>query len=152
MNTVRQPERGPGSPVAAPPGASAMTCCGACPRRGRALADSLGRAAAGARAAVAAGDRKARRGVTSRSRDSGTLRGRRFVQGGRAGVRAVLYMAALVATKRNTVMRVFYLRLTATGKPKKSHLVASTRELPQHVGTNGKRWSAEHSHQAPVPA
>jgi transposase len=46
-------------------------------------------------------------GVAPLSRDSGTLRGRRFVQGGRAGVRAVLYMAALVATKRKPVIRTF---------------------------------------------
>lgn len=50
-------------------------------------------------------------GVAPLSRDSGTMRGRRFVQGGRAPVRAVLYMAALVATKRNAVIRVFYQRL-----------------------------------------
>ncbi|MFN2397748.1 MAG: hypothetical protein ABR543_03735 [Gemmatimonadaceae bacterium] len=42
------------------------------------------------------------------SRDAGTLRGRRFVQGGRASVRAVLYMAALVAAKRNAVIHAFY--------------------------------------------
>jgi transposase len=54
-------------------------------------------------------------GVAPLSRDSGTMRGRRFVQGGRATVRAVLYMAALVATKRNAVIRAFYLRLVAAG-------------------------------------
>jgi transposase len=46
-------------------------------------------------------------GVAPLSRDSGTMRGRRFVQGGRATVRAVRYMAALVATKRNAVIRTF---------------------------------------------
>ena len=54
-------------------------------------------------------------GVAPLSRDSGTLRGRRFVQGGRASVRAVLYMAALVATRRNVVIRAFYQRLLAAG-------------------------------------
>src|SRR5688572_27120009 len=44
-------------------------------------------------------------GVAPLSRDSGTMRGRRFVQGGRATVRAVLYMAALVATRRNAAER-----------------------------------------------
>jgi len=68
-------------------------------------------------------------GVAPLSRDSGTLRGRRFVQGGRATVRAVLYMAALVATKRNAVIRVFYRRLVAAGKPKKLALVACMRKL-----------------------
>ncbi len=68
-------------------------------------------------------------GVAPLSRDSGTLRGRRFVQGGRATVRAVLYMAALVATKRNAVIRAFYRRLVAAGKPKKLALVACMRKL-----------------------
>lgn len=68
-------------------------------------------------------------GVAPLSRDSGTMRGRRFVQGGRAPVRAVLYMAALVATKHNTTIRVFYRRLLATGKPKKLALVACMRKL-----------------------
>jgi len=68
-------------------------------------------------------------GVAPLSRDSGTRRGRRFVQGGRATVRAVLYMAALVATKRNPVIRTFYLRLVASGKPKKLALVACMRKL-----------------------
>lgn len=68
-------------------------------------------------------------GVAPLSRDSGTMRGRRFVQGGRATVRAVLYMAALVATKRNPVIRAFYLRLVAAGKPKKLALVACMRKL-----------------------
>ena len=68
-------------------------------------------------------------GVAPLSRDSGTMRGRRFVQGGRTTVRAVLYMAALVATKRNAVIRTFYLRLVAAGKPKKLALVACMRKL-----------------------
>ena len=68
-------------------------------------------------------------GVAPLSRDSGTMRGRRFVQGGRAAVRGVLYMAALVATRRNTVIREFYLRLVAAGKPKKLALVACMRKL-----------------------
>lgn len=68
-------------------------------------------------------------GVAPLSRDSGTMRGRRFVQGGRATVRAVLYMAALVATRRNAVIRTFYLRLVAAGKPKKLALVACMRKL-----------------------
>lgn len=78
-------------------------------------------------------------GVAPLSRDSGTLRGRRFVQGGRASVRAVLYMAALVATKRNAVIRAFYLRLLAAGKPKKLALVTCMRKTahdPQHNGVN----------------
>ena len=68
-------------------------------------------------------------GIAPLSRDSGTMRGRRFVQGGRAPVRAVLYMAALVATRRNPVIKVFYQRLVAAGKPKKLALVACMRKL-----------------------
>jgi transposase len=68
-------------------------------------------------------------GVAPLSRDSGTLRGRRFVQGGRAPVRAVLYMAALVAARRNPVIKAFYQRLVAAGKPKKLALVACMRKL-----------------------
>jgi transposase len=51
------------------------------------------------------------------------------VQGGRATVRAMLYMAALVATKHNAVIRAFYLRLVAAGKPKALALVACMRTL-----------------------
>lgn len=85
-------------------------------------------------------------GVAPLSRDSGTLRGRRFVQGGRASVRAVLYMSALVATKRNVVIRAFYLRLLAAGKPKKLALVACMRKLLTILNTivrTKQRWCAE---------
>lgn len=85
-------------------------------------------------------------GVAPLSRDSGTLRGRRFVQGGRASVRAVLYMAALVATKRNPVIAGFYHRLLAAGKPKKLALVACMRKLLTILNTmarTGQRWSLE---------
>ena len=68
-------------------------------------------------------------GVAPLARDSGTCRGRRAVWGGRAPVRAVLYMAALVAARRNSVIRAFYLRLVAAGKPKKVALIACMRKL-----------------------
>jgi transposase len=85
-------------------------------------------------------------GVAPLSRDSGTLRGRRFVQGGRASVRAVLYMAALVATKRNAVIRAFYQRLVTAGKPKKLALVACMRKLLTILNTMARtheRWRAD---------
>jgi len=85
-------------------------------------------------------------GVAPLSRDSGTMRGRRFVQGGRATVRAMLYMAALVATKRNAVIRGFYQRLVAAGKPKKLALVACMRKLLTILNTMVRtrtRWNAE---------
>jgi len=68
-------------------------------------------------------------GVAPLARDSGTLRGKRTVWGGRAPVRAVLYMGALVATRRNPVLRAFYRRLVEAGKPKKVALIACMRKL-----------------------
>lgn len=68
-------------------------------------------------------------GVAPVNRDSGTMRGRRTIFGGRAGVRAALYMATLVATRFNPVIKVFYLRLLNVGKAKKVALVACMRKL-----------------------
>jgi transposase len=68
-------------------------------------------------------------GVAPLARDSGTLRGKRIVWGGRAPVRAVLYMGTLVATRRNSVIRAFYCRLLAAGKAKKLALTACMRKL-----------------------
>ena len=68
-------------------------------------------------------------GVAPLNRDSGTLRGRRTVWGGRARVRAVLYMSAIVAARFNPVIRAFYQRLCATGKAKKVALTACMRKL-----------------------
>jgi transposase len=68
-------------------------------------------------------------GVAPLNRDSGTMRGKRTVWGGRAKVRAVLYMAALVATQRNPIIAVFYNRLVDAGKAKKVALVACMRKL-----------------------
>ena len=85
-------------------------------------------------------------GVAPLSRDSGTMRGRRFVQGGRAAVRGVLYMAALVATRRNTVIREFYLRLVEAGKPNKLALVACMRKLLTILNTmvrTNTTWSVK---------
>ena len=68
-------------------------------------------------------------GVPPLNRDSGSFRGRRIVWGGRANVRAPLYMAALVATRFNPVIRSFYQRLCAAGKAKKVALTACMRKL-----------------------
>jgi transposase len=68
-------------------------------------------------------------GVAPLNWDSGMWRGHRVVQGGRATVRAALYMAALVATRHNPAIKVFYQRLLAIGKPKKVALVACMRKL-----------------------
>jgi transposase len=67
-------------------------------------------------------------GVAPLNRDSGQFQGQRITWGGRASVRAVLYMAALVATRHNPVIRDFYQRLLAMGKPKKVALVACMRK------------------------
>lgn len=68
-------------------------------------------------------------GVAPFPRDSGTLKGRRAIWGGRAHVRAALYMAALVATRKNPVIRIFYQRLCQAGKAKKLALTACMRKL-----------------------
>jgi transposase len=68
-------------------------------------------------------------GVAPMNHDSGRMRGKRAIYGGRSSVRAVLYMATLVGTKHNPVIKVFYARLLAAGKPKKLALVACMRKL-----------------------
>jgi len=68
-------------------------------------------------------------GVAPFNRDSGTLRGKRTVWGGRGALRTALYMATLVATRHNPVLRAFYQRLCDAGKPKKVALIACMRKL-----------------------
>lgn len=68
-------------------------------------------------------------GVAPLNRDSGTWRGPRSCWGGRAPVRAVLYMATLVAIRYNPVLRAFYQRLRTAGKPFKVAITAGMRKL-----------------------
>ena len=68
-------------------------------------------------------------GVAPINRDSGKMRGKRSIWGGRARVRAVLYMAALVGSRYNPVLRDLYQRLLTAGKPKKVALTACMRKL-----------------------
>jgi transposase len=68
-------------------------------------------------------------GVAPFNRDSGKLRGKRTIYGGRRPVRHGLYMAALVAARHNPILRTFYLRLRAAGKPAKLALTATMRKL-----------------------
>ena len=68
-------------------------------------------------------------GVAPLNHDSGTLRGRRTVWGGRAQVRAVLYLSALVAARFTPVIRTFYQRLQRAGKVKKVALTACLHKL-----------------------
>jgi transposase len=68
-------------------------------------------------------------GVAPLAHDSGTMRGQRSIYGGRADVRAKLYMAAMVATRHNPVIKAYYVRLLAKGKKKKVALVACMHKL-----------------------
>ena len=93
-------------------------------------------------------------GVAPFNRDSGTLRGKRTVWGGRGRVRAALYMGALVASRFNPVIRDFYQRLLAAGKPKKLALTACMRKLLVILNSMLKHrspWRAERARaSAPV--
>ena len=68
-------------------------------------------------------------GVAPLTCDSGTLRGKRTIWGGRAHVRTVLYMSTLVATRYNPQIKVFYERLLTAGKVKKVALTACMRKF-----------------------
>jgi transposase len=68
-------------------------------------------------------------GLAPLNRDSGTLRGKRTIWGGRASVRRVLYMATLVATRHNIKIKAFYERLCAAGKLKKVAITACMHKL-----------------------
>ena len=92
-------------------------------------------------------------GVAPLNRDSGTLAGRRTVWGGRARVRAALYMAALVATRYNPVVREFYRRLCAAGKAKKVALTACMRKLLLILNSMIKhrtRWNGTYFQASPA--
>ena len=85
-------------------------------------------------------------GVAPFNRDSGPRRGKRSVWGGRIRVRATLYMAALSASRFNPVLRVFYQRLLAAGKPKKVALTACMRKLLTILNAmirSGHHWTPQ---------
>ena len=86
-----------------------------------ALMPELGHRSPGAVAALA--------GLAPYNCDSGTLRGQRHIQGGRARVRKALYMAALIASRFNPRLKTVYQRLLNAGKPKKLALIAVARKL-----------------------
>jgi transposase len=84
-------------------------------------------------------------GVAPLNRDSGRLRGRRSIWGGRPTVRTALYMAALVATRFNPVVRAFYERLLKAGKPKMVALTACAHKLLTILNAmvrDGSYWQA----------
>ena len=68
-------------------------------------------------------------GVAPFNRDSGQFRGQRHIGGGRHHVRSTLYMAALVASRYNPILKALYLRLLANGKAKKLALTVLMRKL-----------------------
>jgi transposase len=85
-------------------------------------------------------------GLAPMNRDSGLFRGQRHIFGGRATVRRVLFLAALVATRFNPAIRVCYLRLLEAGKPRKVALVACMRKLLvtlNAMARTGTRWQAD---------
>lgn len=82
-------------------------------------------------------------GVAPFARDSGAMRGKRTIYGGRAHVRTMLYMGTLVGTRYNPVIRQKYRQLVKAGKPKKVALVACMRKLLVILNTMIKtntRW------------
>jgi transposase len=68
-------------------------------------------------------------GVAPFNYDSGTLRGQRKIQGGRKRLRRVLYSATVASVRRNPILRPYYQRLRANGKPTKVALVAAMRKM-----------------------
>lgn len=87
-------------------------------------------------------------GVAPLNRDSGLFNGRRSVWGGRAGVRATLYMATLSAVRFNPVIRAFYQRLREKGKKPKVALTACMRKLIVILNAmvrDGEKWRCDHA-------
>jgi len=82
-------------------------------------------------------------GLAPINSDSGTHKGKRSIKGGRFNVRASLYMAVLSATRHNPVIKEFYQRLLAKGKPKKVALVACMHKLIHILNSmlaKGEKW------------
>ena len=86
-------------------------------------------------------------GVAPFNRDSGTLRGRRRIWGGRARVRTALYMAAFVGRRWNPTLKAFYDRLRDAGKPAKVAMVACMHKLLTVINAmvrDGRAWNTGH--------
>ena len=82
-------------------------------------------------------------GLAPWTRQSGQGKGRSFIGGGRARVRAALFMAAMVGARRNPVLQAFRDKLVAAGKPKLVALVATARKLPTILNAiirDGQKW------------
>ena len=91
-------------------------------------------------------------GVAPFNRDSGTLRGKRTVWGGRASVRTALYMGALVASRFNPIIRDFYHRLLSAGKPKKLALTALYAQAADNHSTPCSSTSRPGTTRPPSPS
>src|SRR2546428_3415169 len=94
-------------------------------------------------------------GVAPYAFESGTLKGRRCIWGGRAHIRQVLYMAAMTATNRNPVLKAFHDRLTAGGKLPKVVIVAVMRKMitmPNAKGSRHVGWADPPSGPHVLPA
>ena len=88
-------------------------------------------------------------GVAPSNRDSGTLRGSRTTWGGRAHVRATLYMSTLVAVRYNPVLKAFYERLRTAGKAAKVALTACMRKLLMMLNAMVKHQKPWHVQEVP---
>jgi transposase len=87
-------------------------------------------------------------GLAPIARDSGKMKGKRMVFGGRASVRGALYMAAVVGARHNPVIRAFYQRLRERGKPPKLALIACAHKLLtilNSMARTGEPWRMEHA-------
>jgi len=85
-------------------------------------------------------------GLAPLNNDSGNSRGKRSIWGGRKLVRCALYMATLSAVRFNPVIKIFYQRLLAAGKPKKVALIACSHKLLRilnAIARSGQAWSQE---------
>lgn len=78
-------------------------------------------------------------GVAPFNRDSGKMSGHRMIYGGRKEARQAMYMAALVASSHNPILKEFYQKLLAKGKPKKVALTAVMRKLLIHLNALMKK-------------
>jgi transposase len=88
-------------------------------------------------------------GVAPFNRDSGTLRGTRTTWGGRAHVRATLYMSTLVAVRYNPILKRFYERLRTAGKVAKVALTACMRKLLTILNAMVKHQKPWHVEEVP---
>ena len=82
-------------------------------------------------------------GLAPFNRDSGQMKGKRRIKGGRAPIRTVLYMAMLSAIQHNPIMKKFYEKLVAQGKHKKVAITACMRKMITILNTmvrNDQEW------------